>query len=327
MSRELFAGLAGAVVLGLLSIASVARPGQTDSRPREHGETITLSTDLVLLSVSVSDRKGAPVSGLTEGEFAVYEDGVRQELSFFDAGEVAVSWGLVLDRSASMDAMIEDVHQAALHVLDEGTNQDEFFVVAFSKRPELVSEFTRDRRALGRSLQGLRADGSTALWDATVRALEYMQQRANHRKRVLVVLTDGEDNASATSFRQLLTLAEEEETLVYVVGMFDPEMDDPFGSSVGPSPVPFFRRDLERLAERTGAAAHFPENLDACKSAMKAIAREVRLQYSLGYYPTNRRFDGRWRTIRVVAGQGGRSKALVVRTRAGYFAASVGSRP
>jgi VWFA-related protein len=164
----------------------------------------------------------------------------------------------------------------------------------------------------------------TALWDAIVFGLDKIKQGKN-RKKVLVVVTDGEDNASTIKFRELIERAEEEDVLIYPVGMF--ESGGGFMRGILKLAVEdsYPQPELEKLAQATGARAHFPKNVEQCKQAMKEIAREVSQQYSLGYYPTNTARDGKWRKIRVVVdGPEGKTK-YVGRTRAGYYATEKGA--
>lgn len=277
-------------------------------------ETIRIDTNLVVLRITVNDKQGRATQNLKQSAFKVYEDGVEQEVSFFSSEESPVSWGLVLDRSGSMMGMMSDVYEAALHVIDEGTSRDEAFIVTFNKRFELISDFTSDRHRLENSVLGLRADGETALFDAVDFALDRLKH-AKYRKKVLVVITDGEDNASRLKFRELIERAEEEEAVIYSVGMF--------GSMGGLSSLMGGDRDasseLKKLAEVTGGSAHFPSDVDQCRDVMKQIAREVSQQYSLGYYPLNKTRDGKWRRIQVkVIENSGRK--YVARTRSGYYA-------
>ncbi|MGE0127698.1 MAG: VWA domain-containing protein [Blastocatellales bacterium] len=285
-------------------------------KPAQDAASLKLSTELVSLSVTVTDRKGQAIPGLKREDFKVYESGVEQKLDFFSAEEMPVCWGIVLDRSGSMMEMIGDVYRAAVHVVDEGTEEDEAFVVTFSQRVELVSDFMADKHKLENSILGLRAGGETALWDAINFALDHLK-KAKHRKKVLVVITDGDDNSSRIKFRELIERAEEENVLIYPVGMF--ESSGMFSlRMVGRGP----RDDLEKLAEVTGARAHFPTNVEQCREAMRAIAGEVshHHQYSVGYYPSNTKNDGKWRKIQTVVGQDDSKTKYVARTRAGYYA-------
>lgn len=285
-------------------------------------ETIKIDTNLVVLRVAVNDQQGRAAMSLKQDSFKVYEDGIEQQVGFFSSEESPVSWGLILDRSGSMMGMMSDVYDAALHVIDEGTSRDETFIVTFNKRFELISDFTSDRHRLENSILGLRADGETALFDAVDFALDRLKH-AKFRKKVLVVITDGEDNASRLKFRELIERAEEEEAVIYTVGMFEPVMSV-LSSIRGDRDA---RAELKKLAAVTGASAHFPSNVDQCRDVMKEIAREVSQQYSLGYYPLKKERDGKWRNIKVVVGQTGGSAKLVGRTRSGYYARRDESSP
>lgn len=275
---------------------------------------LKLNTDLVLLSATVTDQKGKAVTGLKREDFKVYENGIEQQIEFFSAEEMPVCWGIVLDRSGSMWEMIGDVYRAAVHVVDEGTEQDESFIVTFNRQVELVSDFVADKHKLENSILGLRAGGETALWDAINFALDHLKQ-ARHRKKVLVVITDGEDNSSRIKFRKLIERVEEEDVLIYPVGMF--ELGGMMRLGMNSSSA---RIELEKLAEVTGTRAHFPTNAEECREVMQAIAGEVGHQYSVGYYPNNPKNDGKWRKLQATVGpQAGKTK-YVVRARTGYYA-------
>lgn len=272
-------------------------------------------TDLVALNVTVTDREGGAITGLRKEDFNVYEDGTEQTISLFANEQAPISWGLVLDRSGSMSDMMEDVYEAALHQIEEGTDEDEMFIVTFNDQVDVVSDFVTDTHRLENALLGLRAEGATALWDAVGFALQHIRT-GRHRKKALVVVTDGEDNRSELPFRALIEGAERAETLVYPVGMMAPmgRWDRWIGRIGGGPPV---RRELEKLAEVTGARAHFPTDIPACRQAMREIARELRHQYAIGYYPTNSKRDGKWRKIRVAVMA---ASSAVARTRTGYYA-------
>ncbi|MBI4455540.1 MAG: VWA domain-containing protein [Acidobacteria bacterium] len=298
----------------LLVLPSTLLFAEQDGHPASHGQTsIKVAVDLVPLSVMVTDQKGQAITGLRKEDFKVYEDGVEQAISFYDSEKAPVSWGLVLDRSGSMREMIEDVYRAALHVMDEGSEQDEMFVVTFNDQVRMVRDFTSDRRRLENSILGLRAGGQTALYDAVVFALDHIQS-AEHQKKVLVVVTDGEDNRSEFSFAELLDQAGEQDVLVYTAGM-DNRMSDGFlGLRARRT-----HKELKKLAEVSGGAAHFPRDQWECRETMNKIAYQVSHQYSLGYYPTNPARDGQWRNIQVTVNSQQKAK-YVARTRAGYYA-------
>lgn len=295
---------------------TLAMTGSAQAQQDTPLETIKIDTNLVVLRVAVNDQQGRAGMNLKQDAFKIYEDGIEQPVGLFSAEESPVSWGLVLDRSGSMMGMMSDVYDAALHVIDEGTSRDETFIVTFNRKPELITDFVSDRHRLENSILGLRADGETALFDAVDFALDRMKHASN-RKKVLVVITDGEDNASRLKFRELIERAEEEEAVIYTVGMFEPSMSV-LSSLMGGSDRDALA-ELKKLAEVTGASSHFPSNVDQCRSVMREIAREVSQQYSLGYYPVNKTRDGKWRRIQVKVSESGGHK-YVARTRSGYYA-------
>lgn len=282
-----------------------AQDAPSSSRPSE--ASLKVDTDLVLLNVAVTDQEGQAVTGLKKEHFTVLEDGAEQSIGFFSLQKVPVSWALVLDRSGSMWEMIADVSRAAVHVVDEGSEDDEACIVTFSDTIELVSDFVSDRQKLRDSVQGLRSGGETALWDAVAYALDHLKH-GEHRKKVMVIITDGEDNHSRLNFRGLVRQVKEEDVLIYTVGMFE------FGG-LGDA-----QKQLAQLAEATGAQTHFPANIEQCRKAMAEIARDVSWQYTLGYYPANEALDGKWRKIRVVVHRPGNTDTkYIVRTRTGYY--------
>lgn len=307
--KPTLAMLAVTLLLSPLSLAQQHQHEPQQRKPETQQETqaIKLSTGLVSLSVTVTDQRGRAVIGLAREDFKIFENGIMQQIDFFSADEPPVCWGIVLDRSGSMREMIRDVYRAAVHVVDEGTDEDQAFIVSFNHKVELSSDFVSDKPTLQNSIIGLRAEGRTALWDAVGFALDHLKQ-ASHRKKVLVVVTDGEDNSSRLSFRDLMKRAEEADALIYTVGMF--EMRD--------SNYP--REELTKVAEVTGASAHFPTNVEECRETMREIASEVSHQYSLGYYPSNAAPDGKWRKLKAVVGESGGKSKYVTRTRTGYYA-------
>lgn len=288
--------------------------GQTTLESAEHDRRprFTAETNLVALDVTVTDKRGRPIEELTKEDFSVYEDKRKQEIVFFSHEQRPASWGLVLDRSGSMADMIAEVYRAALHSIEAGTPEDETFSITFSDYPTLIQGFTTDRQTLLKAINHLRAGGWTALYDAVALALDYIKG-ARHKKRVLVVVTDGGDNASVVSFSRLVNMARRSEILIYVVGFFGPMSGGFLGMEEART-----RGRLKRLAEETGGMAYFPKTMEQCVSACKDIGLQVSRQYSLGYYPSytiNR--GGRWQEIRVELRRG---EGRVVRARKSYFA-------
>lgn len=306
--RDLFR--TGVVTLVLLIISATFSEVQS----RQKSGKLQVAVDLVLLDVSVQDKNGQPVHDLEQRNFKVYEDKIEQPITSFSSEESPVTWGLVLDRSGSMRSMMKDVYQSALHVIDLGTVEDEMFIMTFDDKTETVADLTSDRLKLANSIFGLHAEGSTALYDAVDSALNYIKQ-GQHRKKVLVVVTDGGDNHSRIRFGRLIDRVRESDVLIYTVGMFGGMANNPTVARMTGGA----QTALRELAEITGAYAHFPADANKCREAMDKIAREVSEYYTVGYYPTNPAHDGRWRKLRVtVAGQA--NAKYVVRARRGYYA-------
>ena len=273
----------GAVLVAVLSFIAPPNFSQV-SKGLGENSTLRVAIDLVLLDVSVQDKRGRPVTNLDQKDFKAYEDKLEQPIAYFSKEESPVTWGLVLDRSGSMEGMIKEVYEAALHVIDGGTNQDEIFIMTFSDRPEMVSELTSDPRTLQKSVFGLSARGKTALYDAVDSALDHIKH-GRHRKKALVVITDGVDNRSRLTFGRLMDRVKESDVLIYNVGMNVAAGEFAKGRAD--------RGQLEQLAGITGGYAYFPTDIAKCREAMANIAREVSEHYTIGYYPTNRSHDGR----------------------------------
>ncbi|HYR88329.1 MAG TPA: VWA domain-containing protein [Terriglobia bacterium] len=305
---KLFGALAIVSVFATVPVLSQTARAQSDS------SALQVPVDLVLLDVSVQDKDGQPVRNLQSKDFRVYDDRIEQSIAAFGTEESSVTWGLVLDRSSSMEGMIKEVQEAAVNVLDQGTKDDEMFIMTFNSRAEIISGLTSDRHQLANSLVGLQAEGNTGLYDAVDAALDYIKQ-GKYRKKVLVVVTDGGDNRSRVRFSQLINRVKESDVLIYTVGMYGSMTSNPTEVRSS-SPA---RQELQQLAELTGAYAHFPIDPEKCREVMDKIAREVSEHYTIGYYPANQTRDGRWRKLKVVVDAQPNAKH-VVHARSGYYA-------
>ena len=298
-----------ALVLALSSIAPAP------SYSQEPITSITVDVRLVNLNVAVIDKNGEPRSGLTASNFHVYDNGVEQAIHHFSHDDLPYSMGLVLDRSGSMAGMIQEVYNAAFHTVRASKAEDEFFVQLFNDRVEMRQELTTDQALLQRRIEGVVAFGSTALYDAILAGLDQLK-KGRHDKKALLVVTDGADNSSKRSFQEVLQRARSEGVIIYV-GMFDELM----------LAAELTREDqaralLSQIAEVSGGRAYFPKTVKQCEQACIAIAKDLRQQYSLGYYPRPKLLDGSWRDVQVQLSlpEDLYNDGLTARTRSGYFA-------
>jgi len=278
--------------------------------------SIKKDVNLVVLHVSVVNDRGQFIPGLKEGDFHVVEDKVDQKISVFSQEDVPVSMGLVIDNSGSMREKRSQVNAAALTLVKTSNPQDEAFVVNFNDDFYLdtVHDFTSDLNEMKDALERIDARGSTALYDAVIGSLDHLKKGAKDKK-VLLVVTDGVDNASRRTLANAVQEAQRSDALIYSVGIFS---DDDIKHNRGD--MKKARRALTELATSTGGLAFFPENVSDTQTICAQIARDIRNQYTVAYYPTNSARDGTYRAVQInVAPQKGHGK-LQVRTRTGYYA-------
>src|ERR1700688_2367181 len=265
--------------------------------------------DEVLLHASVIDDKQHIVTTLDRGAFSVFEDGKPQNIISFHHEDIPVAMGIVIDISGSMREKRNKVNQAALNLVRSSNPKDEVFVVNFNDEYYLDQDFTNNLLRLKEALDKIDARGGTALYDALVASAEHLKRNAWLEKKVLLIVTDGEDNASNETLEQAVKqLQEENGPSVYAIGIL--------GDEEHPKRA---KRALEIIAQRTGGIAFFPKTLDEVDEISRTVARDIRNQYTIGYKPTNPRGNGGFRQIRVDAKAKGHSK-LMVRTKSGYYA-------
>jgi Ca-activated chloride channel homolog len=265
--------------------------------------------DEVLLHASVIDDKQHIVTNLDRGAFTVFEDGKPQNIISFHHEDIPVSMGIIIDNSGSMREKRSKVNQAALNLVRSSNPKDEVFVVNFNDEYYLDQDFTNDLLKLKEALEKIDARGGTALYDAVVASSEHLKRFSRLEKKVLFVVTDGEDNASNETLEQAVkNLQEENGPSVYAIGIL--------GDEEHPKRA---RRALEIMTQRTGGIAFFPKTLDEVDEISKTVAHDIRNQYTIGYKPTNPRGNGGFRQIRVEAKSKGHNK-MTVRTKSGYYA-------
>jgi len=290
-----------------------APPGQQGS---QGSGSIKASVDLVVLHVTISDEAGQFVGDLKKGDFKVFENKIEQNISVFSREDIPVTMGLVIDNSGSMREKREQVNAAAMTFVKTSNPQDEAFVVNFNDEYYLDTDgdFTSDPTDMDNALSRIDTRGSTALYDAVIGSLEHLK-KGHKDKRVLLVITDGDDDASRKSLADTMKAAEQSNAAIYTIGVFSADDRKNDKKMVRRS-----TKELKELADVTGGMAYFPETLDEVTPVCEQVARDIRNQYTLGYYPTNAQKDGTFRPVQVqlVSTQG--HGKLSVRTRTGYYA-------
>ncbi|HTZ72542.1 MAG TPA: VWA domain-containing protein [Candidatus Aquilonibacter sp.] len=291
-------------------------PPQGDAQG-EKGSTIKSTVEMVVLHVTVTDDRGQPVEGLAGADFRVFEDKVEQKVSLFSHEDIPVTMGLVIDNSGSMREKRAQVNAAAMTFVKTSNPQDEAFVVNFNDEYYLDTDgdFTNDRQNMADALARIDSRGSTALYDAVIGSLNHIK-KGHKDRRVLLLVTDGDDTASRSSFSDTIRAAEKSNATIYAIGVFSDDDRKNDKRMVRNS-----TRVLKELADATGGEAYFPENLTDVTPICEQVAREIRDQYTLGYYPTDTASDGTFRAVKVDVAASGHGK-ITARTRTGYYAQS-----
>lgn len=311
-SRRHRVAVAAALSTLLLIGSAVSGKSQAREAPdRQAGFRVSVDVNLVVLNASVRDKNGRPVDDLGEQNFEVYEDGIRQSIRLFRHEDLPVTVGLIVDHSGSMRPKMPDVIAAARAFVEASSSQDEMFVINFSDSvtPGLPDgiRFSYRPDQLARAVSTAPAAGMTALYDAVIEAQKRLQA-GSRDKKVLIVISDGGDNASTHRLDDALQGAAGSNALIYTIGIFD--QTDPDKN------VPV----LKRLAQISGGEAFFPGELNELIAICERIAHDIRHQYSLGYISNSPSKPGVYHSLRVVA-RGTDRRKLVVRARSGYFGA------
>jgi VWFA-related protein len=280
---------------------------------RDNTSKIKMTVGLVVLHATTENRKGVPVSGLEKDNFQIFEDGVAQRIEHFSHEDIPVTVGLVVDGSGSMRPKRADVLIAAKTFVQSSNERDEMFVVNFNEHvsfglPE-NEFFTNKITPMQLAIERSPVSGQTALYDAISAALERLKL-GKHDKKVLIVISDGGDNASKHKLNEIMTQAVESNAVIYTIGFFD-ESDPERNPGV-----------LKQLARATGGEFFQPEAIAEVVPICGHIARDIRSQYTIAYTPTNATADGAFRNIQVKAKAPGEDR-LIVRTRTGYYAPGV----
>lgn len=265
-------------------------------------------TRLVVLHASVTDHKGKLVTNLGQNAFKIFENGQPQQVKIFRREDVPVSLGLVIDNSGSMSTKRSRVEAAALEMVRNSNPQDEVFIVNFNDDAYLDVPFTNNLQKLEQGVGRIDSRGGTAMRDAISMSLDYSRKESKRDKKVLLVITDGNDNASNMSLEKVVARANQNDTLVYAIGLFTEEEKHEAAKA---------RRALKELTTATGGLAFYPKEVSEVQALAVEVARDIRSQYTIAYTPSIQALDGSYRQIKVTVDAPGRP---VVRTRSGYYA-------
>jgi VWFA-related protein len=287
-------GLLAALIGGILATSAAAQ--------------FRADTRLVVLHASVTDHKGRLLTNLPKDAFKVFENGEQQQVKIFRREDVPVSLGIIIDDSGSMMTKRSRVEAASLAMVRDSNPQDEVFIVNFNDDAYLDVPFTNDIHKMERGLARIDSRGGTAMRDAISMSIDYTKTKAKKDKKVLMVITDGNDNASNTSLEKVVARANQNDILVYAIGLFTEEEKHEATKA---------RRALRELTSATGGLAFYPKEVAEVPGLALEIARDIRSQYTIAYSPSLQQLDGSYRQIKVTVNAPGRP---VVRTRSGYYA-------
>lgn len=286
--------------------------------PSDAPFTLSVNTRLVQVPVSVTSKDGTLVDKLPQSVFQISEDKVQQDITLFKHEDIPLSLGLVIDNSGSMHTKRQRVNLAALSFVKESNPDDETFIVDFDDEARLSQEFTGSMAKLVDALSDIDTRNETAMYDAVYLSLDYLK-KGTRDKKVLLVITDGEDNKSKYGLNPLLThIKESKDVIIYAIGLL--EENDDRGGLFGKSPSKKAKDDLTKIAELTGGEAYFPKSVEEVAGICKRIARDLRNQYTLGYSPKNTKNDGGYRTIIVTVNPPSGTSKPIVRAKPGYTA-------
>ncbi len=307
LNRRVFVASAGIALVSAALLMAQNTPRQPETA---EGDVPVFHSgiQLVDLHVSVLDKNGKLLTDIPQSAFKVTENGAEQTIRTFRREDVPVSMGIIIDNSGSMKDKRARVAAAALALVKNSNPQDEVFIVNFNDDAYLDQPFTSDIKKLEGALEKIDSKGGTAMRDAISSSLDYVKSKGKRDKKVLLVVTDGNDNTSVEGLEQLVRKAQHSEVLIYCIGLLSDEE---------PREARSAKRALKALAEASGGLEYYPKDVSDVEKVTPQIAHEIRNQYLLAYTPTNQNLDGTFRQIKVIVNGFGRPN---VRTRNGYYA-------
>jgi Ca-activated chloride channel homolog len=274
---------------------------------------VITNTDLITFTVTVTDIYGRFVSGLSKNAFSIFDDKSQQNISFFSDEDAPVSVGILFDVSGSMSGdKVRRARDALAHFVQTSHDRDEYFLIGFNSRAQLLIDRTRDGNAVLDKLTFVQTKNNTALYDACYLGVEKVQ-RGTHPKRALLLISDGQDNNSRYTFNELKRVLKESDVVLYAIGILG-------GTDVGSSLGMEGQGIMDELAGVSGGKAFYPRSAAEMDDIFEQIALELRHQYSIGYRPPNFVSDGKWHRIKVKVAPPRGLPRLFVRSKEGYFA-------
>jgi len=306
LRRSKFKGLNISHITHLFAALAAAAGALMAQRPDD--ATFRVDTRLVVLHATVVDKSGRMITTLPQSAFHVFENGVPQQVKLFKREDIPVSMGLIIDNSGSMRDKRQKVAAAAVALVKASNPDDEAFVVNFNEDPYLDCDFTNQVPKLEQALSKIDSRGGTAMRDAIRLSIDHIKEKAKKDKKVILVVTDGNDNASLISLENLVKNAQQAEVIVYAIGLLSEEERREAKRA---------KRALDALTEATGGQAYYPKELADVDRIAHQVAHDIRNQYIITYTPSNQALDGSFRQIKVVVNGPNRPQA---RTRTGYYA-------
>ena len=311
--------LASFLLLACSAVIAAQQPEPTPTpEDQDPKKPLSIKTDLVSLTLTVTDLYGRYVSGLTKQAFTIMDNNQEQEISYFSDSDAPVSVGIIFDVSGSMSGeKISKARNALSKFIGSSHPSDEYFLIAFNNRAQLLLDRTRDGEAVLQKLTLVNPKQNTALYDAVYLGIERVT-RGTHQKKALLIISDGQDNASRYNFGEVRRLMKESDVVTYAVGIID---GSDAGSALGMQGQAF----LDELTSVTGGKSFYPASDIEMDEIFERIALELRHQYSIGYTPTNFQPDGKWRKVKVKVKPPRGLPRLTVRGREGYYSTPVSS--
>lgn len=295
------------------TVAAVAQTPQETPAPIEDTKVERVQTDLVTLTLTVTDTYGRYVSGLTKDAFTIFDNNAQQEITFFSDADAPVSLGILFDTSESMSGeKIRKAQKALERFINTSHPNDEYFLIAFNSRAQLLLDRTRDGDAVLRKLTLIEPRNNTALYDACYLGIEKVT-RGTHQKKAMLIISDGQDNASRYNFNEVRRLLKESDVVVYAVGIID---GADASSTLGMQGQSY----LDEIASVTGGKSFYPQTDVEMDEIFERIALELRHQYSIGYTPNDFKPDGKLHKVKVKVKPPRGLPRLTVRSRESYIA-------